>query len=456
MRIGISLLMLAGLAFARDEQTKNFEKTVALGKGGAVRVEHSMGGVYIRTQPRNDVTVRATIRCSADTAEEAKKCVDTIQVMVQEAGGSVSVRTQYPEEERSSWFWRRGRSFSVNYDIVMPETAPLDLRNRFGEVNVAGLGAPSIIRNANGRVSFSSGKGAQRIENSFGPVEVLRNEGDVVVEGANGAVTVENVTGLAEVRNRFGKVVVARATKGATVRNNNGEVEVTNSGGATNVTNSFGAVRVVDAKGQLLVENQNGPVEVRGVTGTADLRTSFSKVTATGVGGSVSVRASNGTVVVEDVGGSSVVENSFGAIEVRSVKGDARVKGANSSVRLLGVGGEVSAGTTFGGVTVEDAGGPVTVENQNGSVTVVAKPAKGCHPLILRTSFGPIRVTVPDGAGYTVAAKTSFGKICSEPEVAVSGAVPDGTLNGKIGAGGCEMRLTNANGSIDILKGMKR
>ena len=57
------------------------------------------------------------------------------------------------------------------------------------------------------------------------------------------------------------------------------------------------------------------------------------------------------------------------------------------------------------------------------------------------------------GVGYDVTAKTSFGQIRSEPPLTVSGAVAgDAFVSGKIAGGGCELRLTNQNGSIDIVK----
>jgi hypothetical protein len=102
-------------------------------------------------------------------------------------------------------------------------------------------------------------------------------------------------------------------------------------------------------------------------------------------------------------------------------------------------------------VTIEEAGGPVTVENANGSVTVRAKAAQKCQPVSLNTTFGPIRVTVPHDAGYDVTARTSFSRISSQPAVTVSGPLGGDSLSGKIAGGGCPLRLTDQNGSIDIL-----
>ena len=117
-----------------------------------------------------------------------------------------------------------------------------------------------------------------------------------------------------------------------------------------------------------------------------------------------------------------------------------------------GVRGGANVKTSFGGVSLDGVGGPVEVENQNGSVDVASGRPKGCDPISIRTSFSAIRVRVADDASYTVAAKTSFGKIHSDFPMMVSGQMSSDSVNGKIGGGACPLTLTDQNGSIEIVK----
>jgi hypothetical protein len=450
MRTAINLILIccgAMVASAREEYRRDFQKTVPLAAGRTFRIENSMGNINIHTQPKAEVEIRATIRCTADTAAEAKSYCDRTQIGVQESAAGVSVRTEYP-----SGGGPRHGGFSVDYDVTMPETAPLNARNRFGGVSVLNLHAPGIINNTNGRVSLAGGKGRQEIDNAFGDIEVRTNDGDVVVRGGNAQVTATDVTGSVDITNRFGAVRVSNAGRGASIRNNNGAIEVRNTGGPVVVDNSFGSVTVTDAKGDVTVRNQNGEVRAEGVAGTADLHTTFSRASFSRIGKGVTFRGANATVVGDTVGDNATVETSFGSIELRGVKGAARATGGNSAIRLTGIGGEVYAKTSFGGVTVSDAAGPVTVEDQNGSVVVEARPAQKCQPISVRTSFAPIRVTLPNGLGYNVAAHTSFARIRSEYEMTVAGEVSPDSLSGKIGGGGCDLRLMGQNGAIDILR----
>jgi hypothetical protein len=442
----LTLLCCAVVAQARDEHKKDFARTVALAAGKSFRIDTTLGNLTIRAQAKPEASVHATIRCSAPSLEQAKTCADRVQIAVDESASGVAIRTIYPRNESSNL------SFGVDYDVTVPATAPLDIRNRFGAVSVTDLKAPVTINNSNGKVSLSYGRGEQRITNAFGDVDVRGNDGDVTVVTGNGAVTASDVTGQLDISNRFGKILAANTGKGVTVRSNNTDVEVTRAGGIVSITNMFGRVTVADVKGDVIVQNQNGEVSATGVGGSASLNTSFNRIRFTRVGKGVTVRAQNAQVTGDTVSDSAVVETSFGGVELRDVKGGARVTATNSPVRLAGVGSDVYAKTSFNGVTITDAAGPITVEAQNASVTVQPRKGAKCQPLTLGTSFGPIRVALPEGIGYTLTARTTFGRIHSDYDLAVSGDVSRDSLAGKIAGGGCDVKLINQNNTIDIVK----
>ena len=450
-KILVSFTVLAGYLAAappREESRRDFERRLTLGAGKTLRVEHGLGNLTIRTHSGSELHIFATLRCSARTADAASDCTNRIQVSIDESTAGVSVRTVYPRNDSG----RSDFSFGGDMEIQMPATSPLDARNRFGSVTVDGLHASAFIHNANGRVTFSAGQGKQRIENSFGDVEVRTNDGDVTVVNGNGAVTVTDAAGVVDIGNRFGNTRVTNAGRALTIRGNNCNVEVTTVGGAAQVTNTFGRVVVNDVKGDVTVDNGNGSVEADGVTGIATIRNTFNPVRASRVGKGLVVHSNNANITGDTIGGPATVETTFGRVDLRGVKGVARVTAGNSGIRLTAMDSEVYAKTTFAGTTISDAAGPVTVESQNGSVTVDMRGGARCQPVSLGTTFGPIRVTIPSGAGYNLTARTTFGRIHSQHEIQVSGELSPQAITGRIGAGGCELRLTGQNGNIELLK----
>ncbi|MGH9696751.1 MAG: hypothetical protein ACRD5Z_21570, partial [Bryobacteraceae bacterium] len=63
-----------------------------------------------------------------------------------------------------------------------------------------------------------------------------------------------------------------------------------------------------------------------------------------------------------------------------------------------------------------------------------------------------LRAHLPADANYQVSAKTSFAHVRSDFPLTVAGLLSEGEVSGTLGSGKCEMRLTNNNGSIEILK----
>ena len=97
-------LLLAVQAFARNEYSRNFDKTVTLASGQGVRLEHRMGNVNLRTHAGRDVVVHASIRVSASNDTEAKRVAEQIRIEVAPAGSALVIRTEYPKEEHGGFF----------------------------------------------------------------------------------------------------------------------------------------------------------------------------------------------------------------------------------------------------------------------------------------------------------------------------------------------------------------
>jgi len=115
--------------------------------------------------------------------------------------------------------------------------------------------------------------------------------------------------------------------------------------------------------------------------------------------------------------------------------------------------GDATARTSFAAVSLDDISGHITVENQNGAIMLTAaRTSPGCKNISAKTSFSPIQVRLPENAGYTLTARTSFGRINSELPITTVGQVGGNSLTGKIGNGDCTLSLTNTNGNIEILK----
>jgi DUF4097 and DUF4098 domain-containing protein YvlB len=212
----------------------------------------------------------------------------------------------------------------------------------------------------------------------------------------------------------FGSIGFAGVGKGVTIRAGNSAITGSKTGGPITLQTSFGRVSLSEIRGGVRVVANNGDVILAGVGGEARVKTSFGLVDAT------------------DIKGSLIVENNNGGVKARDVQG--------ANVR-----------TSFGPVLLERADGPLDVVNQNGAIDSSLTSQKSCRPVRLQTSFGAVRLRIPANSNYQLTARTSFGKINTSLPIKVSGTVGSDSLSGAIGQGGCQLQVTNSNGSIDIL-----
>src|SRR5262245_36694064 len=117
----------SALAQARQEVRRDFRKTVTLTSGKLFRIEGSLGSIRIHSHAQPQAAVVATIKCGADTTTEAESLCSEIQISMQENSAGLTVVTDYPKSIKGSE--RRNVGYSVEYDITLPDTTSLDVRN---------------------------------------------------------------------------------------------------------------------------------------------------------------------------------------------------------------------------------------------------------------------------------------------------------------------------------------
>jgi DUF4097 and DUF4098 domain-containing protein YvlB len=423
----------------QEEVSRDFQKSVTLGTGQPVHIEHKFGEVRVHGESGREVRISATIRVQAGSHDEAQSFADKIQIDVQQTAEGLRIKTVYPEQAGRWFHLGRNTSYSVNYDIAMPSDAPLNVRNSFGTTEASGIHAGADIDNSHGSIVMRD-VGAARVNNSFGSIELTGAGGNVSVTDTNGSVQVYDVKGALEVRNRFGSItakniqgaatinggngaitlsdtaagnvttsfgsVDARNVKGdLTVHDNNGNVEVSTIGGSAEITNDFGNVNLSDVHGRVTCTTGHGRVKASALTGNSvTIHDSFGNIELDTVSGTLDAETSNGRITVRDARGAVTLRTSFGAIDASNIPKGIRATDGNGAITLADIGGDTYAKTSFGSVLIERVNGNLTVENNNGSVT--ARNVKG--DANVRTSFSGVTL---DGIGGKISVDNQNGAI---------------------------------------------
>jgi len=367
-------------------------------------------------------------------------------------GGSMKLTNSFGSVETSG---AEGDVAIVNNNGVVTVSAvkgAVDVKDRFAAITVSNVQGGVTISGGNGKVELTD-VGKATVNNSFGAVTARNVHGTLTINNNNGGIDVNTVNGTAYLSGSFGAITFANVSGYVKCTATNGKVKGGPTGDEVYVKTSFGDVELDQISGAVDVEDSNGNITVREVKGHANFNTSFGSIEASDLRKGARATTGNGRIVLNDVGGDTFAKTSFGAVNIQRVNGHLTIENSNGAVNANSVKGDATAKTSFGAVSLEDVGGAISVDNQNGSVAVAtARVATGCKPIMVKTSFAPIEVRIPEGMGFNINAKTSFGHISSDLPITTSGQIGGDSLNGKIGNGGCALSLTNSNGSIGILK----
>lgn len=362
-------LLHAALVSGEDRDDSRFELRVAKElayRGGKISVDHRFGGVTIRGGGNGTVSVRAFIRSS--DPEFGKQ----IRVEATSTPSGVTIATIYPS---GRWSRNRDFSYSVDYEIVVPRSAPVHVSNRFGSITATGIAPSSEIENRHGSVRVSDARGPQNVQNQFGSIDVRNIAGDVTVRNANGSIRAEEIRGKADVTNRFGSVALVNAGSSATVKNSNGSVHVRGINGAATIDNAFGSIKVEDVRGNLGVDASHSQIDVRGVSGDTSVKTTFSSANLSGVRGAIDVQNQNGAISVSRAQACQRISlrTSFSTIRVGVPSDASYAINARTTFGRISSELPIATRTLTGETAVGTIGGGkcrMELVNNNGSITI--------------------------------------------------------------------------------------
>ena len=216
----ISLLQL----FAQ-EATKRISKSYDINSDTKIEIKNKYGNVIINKWDKNVLDLKVKIEAKGKSDSKTQKILDAIEIDITDriSSGQLSIETEIGSISGNS-------SFSVHYEISMPNTNPLNLSNSFGNVYMGSYKGNLDVKvkygqlmaedldDASIRVEFSSAKceietlksgkldlryskmaiedmGAVEISGQFSDLEI-ENAGSIELDGRYGNIEIENIKSL--------------------------------------------------------------------------------------------------------------------------------------------------------------------------------------------------------------------------------------------------------------------
>jgi hypothetical protein len=144
-------------------------KTVPLNPSGTLTIENHKGAIRVSTWDRPDVEISA--RIEAEPGERMnQRSFELTEILIDSSADAVRVRTKYPDFGSCCW---DGNNPEVRYNVRMPHTARLIIRDHRSETDVAGLG---------GALDIDTHRGTVHVKGLAGPLQLTTHRGEAHVE----------------------------------------------------------------------------------------------------------------------------------------------------------------------------------------------------------------------------------------------------------------------------------
>jgi putative adhesin len=202
---------LAGRAYqGRDrgpEQTERFSRKVKIGRDGRVSINNISGDITVTAGGGDEVSIEALKRTRGDQRE-----LGEVRILVDERAGRVDVRTDYGSDRG---FRNNNSRVSVDFTIVLPATASIDVKSISGSVKVTGVRGAVRAESISGNVTTADTPKVETAKSISGNVTLsgIAIDGDLSAGTVSGTVTAKGVKAHAlELGSVSGDMVVTDVT----------------------------------------------------------------------------------------------------------------------------------------------------------------------------------------------------------------------------------------------------
>lgn len=187
------------------ERKKTIIKAFDVKPNDALSIDNRYGDVKVQLWDKQSIRVEITITANAPTEERASETLNSVKIEEKRGSGGISIQTVIASGN-TNWGNRKGEnSLRIDYHIQMPKQNPLQLKNSFGDTDIAHFLAPLTVESKYG--SFR----AQDLASMANNIVILYGNaaighmGTGKLESKYSKVNLEKVKSL-ELINKFGSL----------------------------------------------------------------------------------------------------------------------------------------------------------------------------------------------------------------------------------------------------------
>ena len=178
-----SLLAVSGCVIhIGDWPRAKYEKTIRLQapleSGSTVVAKTSYGSITVGGANTADCSVVATIRVQAPTEEEAVEIAEKVNIQLEPAGKTLTVRADKPHVKNN-------RSISISYVITVPVQTNIECASSYGSIELADTSGYVKAHTNYGSIDCDRINGQIQADTSYGRVDCREIISDELTAGSN-------------------------------------------------------------------------------------------------------------------------------------------------------------------------------------------------------------------------------------------------------------------------------
>jgi DUF4097 and DUF4098 domain-containing protein YvlB len=168
--------------------TESFSRRVRLGSGGRISLSNLSGAIIVSGGAGEDVSIEATKRTRGDGSLLA-----AVRIEVEERAGRLDIRTVYPSRGR------REEGVSVDYTLMIPDHASIDVSSISGSVRVSNVKGTISASTVSGDVTLSGASRLERAKAISGTIELADStlEAEAEMSTVSGSLRIRDVKAAA-------------------------------------------------------------------------------------------------------------------------------------------------------------------------------------------------------------------------------------------------------------------
>lgn len=178
----------------KKQLIREIHKSFDVDSDALLGVQNKYGNITITTWNRNSIDVDVLIKVKTNSESKGQTFLDGINIDFASSSSKVGMKTEYPDQENSSWWgswWSNNDNidFEVHYTIKAPEAISTNLINKYGTITQASIQGSSDVINKYGDIFFDNIGGNVSLDLGYGKANI-NTARNVSVEIKNSTLTI--------------------------------------------------------------------------------------------------------------------------------------------------------------------------------------------------------------------------------------------------------------------------